>query len=57
MSKHELQQRISEMEDKLDETKESVSYNRGPVNDAMKVVIPMMRDQLDLMRDIVNALE
>jgi hypothetical protein len=56
VTKQELQFRISELEDKLKETKESAAWTKGPVNDAMKLVIPMMHDQLQLMRDVVNAM-
>jgi hypothetical protein len=50
----ELNDRINQMEHKLDDTAEAASWNRGPVNDALKIVIPMMKDQLALMREIVT---
>lgn len=50
----ELNRKIYHMEKQLDETEEGLAHDRGPTRDVMKLVIPMMRDQLQLMRDIVN---
>lgn len=54
MSKTEIQIAIAEMEEKLNETVSGMGS--GPVKDAMKLVVPMMKDQLNLMREIVKEL-
>lgn len=55
MSKAELQVRIAEVEMKLDST---VDYlDRGPVKDAIRLVIPMMKDVTELLKDIVEEMD
>ncbi len=56
MTYKQLKDTIVAMETKLDETKDNAKFNRGPVNDALQVVIPMMEDQLQLMRDMLDLL-
>lgn len=57
MMKRTLEERIAIMETKLEETREFATWNSGPVNDALKIIVPMMKDQLDLMRDILASLK
>ena len=56
-AKAKIQGEIHQMQKKLEETRDSFSYNRGPVNDVMRVVIPMMEDQLKILRAMLDALE
>lgn len=45
---------IDAMDKKLKETKESFgAWNSGPVSDTLKVVIPMMEDQLEIIREFL----
>lgn len=55
MSRDEIEDAIDEMEQKLKETKESSAKNTGPVNDALQVVIPMMEDQIVILRGILDG--
>jgi hypothetical protein len=48
-----LKSKIEAMEKKLAETKDDAKFNRGPVNDALQVVIPMMEDQLQITKDLL----
>lgn len=54
--KAKIQGEIHQMQKKLEETQDSFSYNKGPVNDALRIVIPMMQDQLKILRTILDAL-
>lgn len=45
------------MQEKLRETKEDAESTRGPVQDALRVVIPMMEDQLDILEDVLLLLD
>lgn len=54
MNKQQIETMIDEMEDKLEETKDAVGYNRGPLKDAMMLSIPMMQDQLKIMRGLLE---
>lgn len=49
MTKAQIQQQIAEMQKKLEDTRESAAWNSGPVNDTLKVIIPMMEDHLKIM--------
>lgn len=57
ISKEELQRRIEEMKQKLQETRESAEFSAGPVRDALRIVIPMMEDQLQLMDFMLDLME
>lgn len=54
MNKQQIETMINEMETKLEETKDAVGYNRGPLKDAMMLSIPMMQDQLKIMRAMLE---
>lgn len=56
MTKQDIEHQITRMEKKLEETRESFSHNRGHLNDTMRVVIPMMEDQLKLMRSMLDIM-
>lgn len=50
-----LQQKIIATEGKIKETKKYVEESSyGPVEEALLVVIPMMEDQLELMKDLLD---
>jgi hypothetical protein len=53
-TKQQIEQNIAQMEEKLDETVSGL--DRGPVRDAVRVVVPMMKDQLALMRSLLDAM-
>lgn len=48
-SRHEIQIQFNTMREKLDETLDDAQHTRSPLSDALRVVIPMMQDQLKLM--------
>lgn len=52
-TRREILTELEAMEKKLEETLDSAGYTRGPVNDALKVVIPILQDQNKLMRKIL----
>lgn len=54
MNKQQIETMINEMEAKLEETKDAVSFNRGALKDAMMISIPMMQDQLKIMRAVLE---
>lgn len=54
MTKVQIEKMIDDMETKLEETEEAVSWNRGPVKDAVLTTIPMMKDQLEIMRALLE---
>lgn len=47
-----LQTQISQMERKLAETKDAAEWTAGPVRDVLRIVIPMMEDQLAITREV-----
>lgn len=53
-TKQQIEARITEVEKKLDETLEDVNYSAGPTRDAMRLVIPMMKDMCSLMREVLE---
>lgn len=52
MNKQELHIRITAIEDKLDET--LTGLDRGPVKDAMRLVVPIIKDQIAILRELVE---
>lgn len=56
MDKIMLMAQIDSMAEKLEETKTEVSNVSNAAQDALNVVIPMMQDQLVIMRGIVEHL-
>lgn len=52
MSTMMIKRQLDEMEQKLDETVTAV--DRGPVKDALRLVVPMMKDQINIMREILD---
>jgi hypothetical protein len=52
MNKAELFKQLDEMDTKLDDT--VTGLDRGPVKDAARVLVPAMKDQLKVMRQIVD---
>lgn len=45
---------IDQTKAKLDET--LTGLDRGPVKDALRLVIPMMHDQLDIIREVIKEI-
>lgn len=56
-AKRYVENQIAAMENKLLETKEDAESSRGPVQDALRIVIPMMEDQLQIQKSILIMLE
>lgn len=54
--KKQLDDQILAMETKLRETKEDAQFTRGPLQDSLRVVVPMMEDQLDLSKKLLELL-
>lgn len=50
----EIATRILKMETALKETTDSLKWTSGPVEDSLKVVIPMMEDQLSIMKGLLD---
>lgn len=55
MSKEKLMQEIANIEAKLDSTADYL--DRGPVKDAIRLVVPMMKDQLAVLKMLVEEME
>lgn len=51
-----IEKMIEQMENKLEETRDSIEWNHGPVRDAVKIVIPMMEDNIKILKAILEAL-
>ena len=47
---------IEQMEAKLEETRDSIEWNAGPVRDAVRVIIPMFEDNIKIMKAILEAI-
>ena len=52
MGKAEIEARLAAMNEKLDDTISGL--DRGPVKDAIRLVVPMMKDQNRIMIAILN---
>lgn len=52
MSKAHLIRKMDEMDQKLDDTISGLQT--GPVKDAMRLVVPMMKDQVAMLRELVE---
>lgn len=51
----EVNKKLDEIEEKLDETVSGIQT--GPVKDAMRLVVPMMKDQVDAIRALVKVMQ
>ena len=51
----DVHQKLDEMDAKLDETISGLQS--GPVKDAMRLVVPMMKDQMAIIRMLVKTLQ
>jgi hypothetical protein len=56
LAKNEVELQIKRLETKLEETRSAAVHQRGPVTDALMVVIPMMEDQLALLREVLKLI-
>jgi hypothetical protein len=54
MNKQQIETMINEMETKLEEAKEDLVWNRGAIKDSVMLVIPMLQDQLKIMRAMLT---
>lgn len=54
MNKFQIEKMITDMENKLEETRDSVSWNSGAIKDTMMITIPMLEDQLKIMRALLE---
>jgi hypothetical protein len=52
-----IEAKLAQMETDLAETKNSAAYIRGPVNDAVQIIIPIFEDQVKLMREILELVK
>lgn len=52
-----IQQDIAEMEVNLERALEDVGNSRGPVQDSLKLMVPMIQDQLKLLRRVLVLVE
>lgn len=50
----EIQTMINDMRVQLEETSVTVNHTKGPVQDAVRVVLPMMKDLLDLNQELLE---
>lgn len=53
----QIESEIERMETKLSETLASAQYNSGPLRDNLRVIVPMMQDQIRLMRMILDFVQ
>lgn len=51
----DVHQKLDEIEAKLDETVSGIPT--GPVKDAMRIVVPMMKDQVNAIRTLVRVIQ
>lgn len=56
MTKKDVLEMIRAEEQKLQETLEAINWNTGPVRDAMKLTVPMMQGNINLLRAIVELI-
>ena len=56
MNKAGIQAMISKVETSLNETETAANSSRGVLSDVANLIIPMQRDQLAILKEIVNAL-
>lgn len=54
MSRAQIEAKLNQMDEKLDETVDGV--DRGPVKDALRVVVPMMKDQVAALRLLLDEI-
>jgi hypothetical protein len=52
-----IKAKIETMKVELERTREAAAYDRGALNDALRVVIPMMEDQVKLMEAILELMK
>lgn len=50
----DVKNKLNEMAKKLEETKDVSAFSAGPVNDSVKIIVPMMEDMLDIVRDVLD---
>lgn len=54
MNKAQILIMIDDVETKLHETRASMAWNSGPVNDCVKLMVPMMLDQIKILRAMLD---
>lgn len=52
-SKGSILRQINAMREKLKETAEATAWTSGPVNDSVKLMVPMLTDQLEIMENLL----
>lgn len=57
MSKADIERMIDDMEFKLAETKENAGWIKSAVSETLNIVIPMMEDQLKILRALLAAVD
>lgn len=57
MSKTEILARINKQREEIRLTEESMEGTRGLVQDVLRGVLPIMKENLDIMEGIANRLE
>lgn len=56
-SKAQILAELDEMDVKFTDTMSDLRHSRGAVQDMLRVVIPILQEQNNLIRDLVNATE
>lgn len=57
MQKHEIKYELIRIETELESTKEAMAWSKGPVNDALKLVIPMIKDLIEVDKRILELIK
>lgn len=57
MTKSQLEGMIADMQKNLLDTKDSAKWSKGPVNDAIQVMVPMMEDQIKIIQGLLDLME
>lgn len=52
-----IEREISDMESRLNATKAALQRGRGPVEEAVIMIVPMMQDQLKIMREMLALIK
>ena len=50
----QIEAEIDRMERKLDETLASAQFDSGPLRDNLRIMVPMMKDQLRIMKMVLD---
>lgn len=56
MTKSQLEGMIADMRKNLLDTKDSAKWAKGPVNDAIQIMVPMLEDQINIIQGVLDLM-